>query len=517
MKKKDKIEDLFRKKIGENSSSDDWSNPPDLAWSKAQQIINDEIAAKKRKRRFFILPFIILGLALPLYFLISPSSSKIQIPKEEVQSELDTNMAIANEPQSSMPKSNELVSYNELGNETVSSLNLDHEAVSQKQSTIDNDFSAASHSSREEKVVLSSKKRNNKEVGTEQGSINHQRESQSENALALDINVRGNLNDEASRIQNTEEVNIQNIEPALDGKEEVNRRHLHGRLSDLIALDFKIEGSDREILPPSYAFVTPAIEPMKRTLRHYEFGLGYSFYPFNPFRTLEEEDFGEEIDELIIGSSYFNTNVYFNAKFNRKWSLGTGAYFTHMGFDISYKTFSFFESGNIENSLDPYLNIENPSSGLGIGNRAASSVQNISIIGENAQINFFSDANLNEGDELKINGQIPVRMSITTIPLTIHRHWHFRNFEYQVFSGFSLNHLLITLREPPITIYSGDELVADDVLFQPEREFIILPNFILGGGIKYHIDGRWNISASYNLNPIAVSFSKVYLGLNYSF
>ncbi len=549
MSNKDKIEDLFRSKLKNGADNGDWSNPPDLPWNNAQKIVNDEIAAKKKRRRFFFLiPLGLLG-TVALVYLFSPtgdgfsrvfgSTDEVTVSIELDEKGLDelglSGKELGQEKVKRIEKNGEglLEEKTEAIDDTAAQGEMEaagekraeNSDISNRQTGGSSRIGSASTKGVDDSPIARSKGRTSENYADHQqskvtdgvtksggNSIDELRES----TIAELLPGRAGENDQAADTTlNSKQLGL----ATAIAEEDVIEEKLEIEDFDLLAVK---EISFQELEHTTKERSLPALAPLteklgQRPLHVFEVGLGHAFYPRNPFRSLDQEDFGNEVDELATNASYFNLSTYFSARINRRWSLSTGLYYSNQNLDISYLTTSFYAEDNFENNLDPYLNIQNPSSALGLNRRASSSVQNVSIIGENTSINFFPGANLMEGDDLKINGRVPMNIEIITIPLSIQRHWYFRNFEYTAFTGFSLNYMSFSVKELPISVFNESKLVAEEVLFEPFDVKVILPNFILGVGMKYHFDEQWNTSLSYNLNPIAQEFSKFHLGLNYSF
>ncbi|MEL7147156.1 MAG: hypothetical protein AAFO69_12355, partial [Bacteroidota bacterium] len=460
------IDEFIRKQLSQAEHADEvWNVPPDDVWLKAKAEIN----APKKKRRFLWLFFIgLLGLIL-----IGVSFSFLQQEQEgrgdANTQEANVSFQVPESPQSFNAKTDQKAGKKPVAkNRQASTANVPESSAKdistgvfslQPEDTSYSEILQSDNSSTQQKSLAS--------VGMEIAEkTTIQPVTIQERTTASDDLSSNNAQDEPkSAIESAEEI--------TDDPTNV--------LTTLEVLPFtKIRSLIAKTEEPDISLLSS--EPQDQNHWKIELGISYSRFFQNPFTDDEEQHRQNNKYLELLSDSYRSTNVVLTSALGRRTSLTTGLYFLQQKIDVAYGLDSLIYDD--QNRL-----IEKEFGDLTAKIAAGTTENDLELI-------FLPGAEVVNGDTLSLFGNLPIRLRAYQIPLLVNIHLGQRKrLEYLVTAGVSVDIVKLSVDELPIEVYKNNQLVSNDISFQPREVMLLGASLYMGGGLKCHFSPGLNISA----------------------
>jgi len=484
------IEDFIRKQLAQaEEANDGWTIPSDEIWQKAKEEIN----VSKKKRRFFWLFF--LGIS-SLVFLIAyvrffqqESSHSIFNEIKEIGEEraLTTNGGI----HPCLDQTPEATENNVSTSGVEHPDNLAKKAIKQAEVISGQPYQTAAQSMPKEGFPENHIQDKPVEpVARKNGVISTvvSKELIKEKAFTSGLLV-------GTITQNL-------VELSSAKKEEINYSKI-ALFETLEVLPFtQIRSITAKNQAPNLSLLSS--EPKEHRGWKRELGGSYSRFFQNPFTDDEEQHRQNNKYLELLSESYRSTNIVLTSALGKRKSLTTGLYFLQQKIDVAYGLDSL-----IYDNQNPL--IEKELSDLTAKVAAGTT-------GNDLELSFLPDAEVVNGDTLSLFGNLPIRLRAYQIPVLVNIHLGQRKrLEYLLTAGVSIDIVKLRVDELPIEVFKNNQLVSNDINFQPSEVMLLGASLYMGGGVKYHFSPQFNISASIKFEPAASEFSRYELGAHQRF
>lgn len=464
MSRDNKIDQFFKKHLGNTSESGDgWNIPSDDLWVVAQKKINQPIKKKKRRVLFW---FLGLGtLICTLLFL--KINEKIIINQSILQ---DNVLEVLEQTES------------QLSLDTLLQKVENEEAIVNKAIVANVDFERETPpllSRQSSKTIDLPHKAKVNGDNVQQKRWPHELHSVLSNENNKELNVEDSINIGALKFpaKTTHPLPTQAIAEVL----------FIPQMNDLFDIN-------------QYEVITEVEIPSWQ----WEIGISHARYPANPFTVIDAQDIENNKFINLLSSSYSNSNFVVTKKAKGRLSLSSGIYFTQQKIDVAFGFDSLiYESGNkaIEDGIKLLAN----------------NVTNNNSDENELELRFFPSANILNGDSLELYGHLPIKLVAYQLPLIWNFHFGRKRLEYLLNVGFSLDFIAITVDELPVEVFKEGVLVGNDINFKALKKIFLGARLYLGSGLKYHFSEHVNASVLFKLEPYSKEFSRYELGVHYKF
>ena len=262
----------------------------------------------------------------------------------------------------------------------------------------------------------------------------------------------------------------------------------------------KLTGSLLESIQTTIVYEPQFFELDTDKKRYREIGIGHTRFVNNPFTNSNRI----RNDRAIF--NYSSLNLILSRRYNHRFSFTSGFHYLRQKVWVPFKLYDEpYVSG--QNSFQNSIVAENTD-----GSPSQEVLQN-SINDDALAIQFLPGAQVNEGDLLDAAGSATILLDIYQIPFQLDYHMGHGKWELICFTGISLNYFRLQLSEFPIEIYKDGILVSNDINFRPIRRHFVLPNLILGSGVRYQLSEKYALHMLLNLNPLDLRFARLQFGV----
>lgn len=504
--KNNKIDQHFKKqldKLGNGNSR--WSAEDDLFWDNMQGKV-DLIYRQKRKRRLmaflFSLAFLISAIGGISYFNYTP--------KAETSSSLSSKNPI-NHSQENQSNSSSL-DNKEIQKNSIAEI--------PQKPTVNN--SAAE-----------STKKTSQQTNTKAPNSNNQKTS---NSIAHSLNKKPTyslqLNNQESSLFNLKDqgqkpfnhtknnyakqfinLDTSRLETNDTLKNPIDLRGVSiGKLnyvseSRLAPLKIQLLNDQQFLLKSSFSSRKSYDMPViSRPRDIWELGFSHSRFIKNPFLHIPPSQIKPDQSVSISDKRFRSFNLIANLNLSKKISLTSGIHYLSQYIQVDYK---FYQQAYEENENALQNSLSN------IVGRESISLEN-QIKESDLFIKFLEGKTAQEGDLLDIFGQADAYARIYQIPLQLNYKFRYSNWELVAFTGVSVNAIFLKIPRFDVEVYKENELISDDINFRPLRKELLVPNFILGAGVRYTLWDFTHLHLYYNSNPLDRKFARIQMGVTYS-
>lgn len=469
--------------------SGEWSEADKAFWSEMQPKV-DAIYRKKRRRYAFIIFFglVLIG-ATSLYFLQDNKIEEDQLltEKNTIKEPTHNNSFSAN----NKIALNEIVELNEPENKLpITKPTISNPPINtpQKTSSLANvDIKPSNISSVNKNNIIPRKGTNNRYSEPKSTSILGKNQSNIQE-IPSEIDANSGIFPERIQIQETSTNNS-----ILYTK--INAVNLK---SPLIIMDHEPELIKVD-LPVLNEIIFPKLSPK------WEFGLGHSRFLINPFLNIPNTTPNESLTIALADKQYTSLDIIANRNFGKRLSFTTGLKFINQFVQLEYTVDDL-----------PYTN-----DGMNVQNAFRSIIErNITPLTNNMLdnqlfIKLLPGKTLNEGDLINGIGIGDINLRIYEIPFQVNLHQRIGAFELVGFTGLSINWIQARIPRFDVELFVENDLISNDINFSPLSDQIVIPNIILGGGFRYHLNHRYRLHSFYNHNPLNSDFARIQFGLTY--
>ena len=460
--------------------SEEWSETDQAFWTEMQPKI-DAIYRKKNKRRVFILLFGIVFLAsTSLYFLQENKNDKtqqfieIKVAKESIEN-------------TDFSKNNSIASNDNFKPEIIEN-NLPNNNPSIKAP---------------ENLLSKTKLNSNYSKSTNTGNLDLQKISNDKNIETNSTRILTKnpsfISAELHSLSGTHEDKFQ-FQDSVQDKTSLypinNTKFLKSPISLL----------NSEVKPLDVQFSTINEILIAKRNRNWEIGLGHTRFVRNPFLNIPTTTSNESLTIALIDKNYTSIDLIVNRNLGKRFSFTTGLRYIHQFVQLEY-------------TVDDLVYTDD---GTNVQNAFRSIIErNITPLTNSMQedqlfIKLLPGKTLNEGDLINGLGIGNVHLAIYEVPFQVNLHQNIGRFEIVGFAGLSINWIQARIPSFDVELFVENDLISNDINFSPISEQIIIPNIILGGGLRYRIKKRYKLHSFYNHNPLDTNFSRIQFGLTYA-
>lgn len=510
MKPNDNIEDFFQRRLAQDAiSPSDWNTPSDDLWEAAKA----QFPEKKKKRRIAWWWF--FPVALGLVFLITQlplnrtsetvasadqaiNNSSINQSKNETEKTDEKSTIIPEEPKFTAPASTTRSQHkteipkNKINQtdrqSTYQSLPVEQDPVPLAAASSQHYSEISKERTAQTTLDFSNKIEENKKSSTHQSPTAMQaqlREAEASNASPTDVDK---VKDEHA----AQMVSAKN-ENAISSLVE-RRQYNYQALSSLMLSEFPLE-------TPKLAYDGLVVEKKKAKLKYWEVGLSHSQFDVNPAQAANDDGGISSNETYRLFTRYTNVNAIVRRHFHPRWSIASGLYYS--GLQINFRF----------TAIGPY----EPQDAFKVRLDENLQVGSLSLNGDNTEVflPFKSDADLNYGDELLLEGLIPIKLKALQIPARVQYDIPWRRWNVALRGAATLDIFKMNIDYLEMAIYNGTTLVTDPVEYNAISSVDVGVSFYAGGGLEYRLSDRWQLSLATNIDLLDTVFTRHELGLYY--
>lgn len=489
MKQNENIESLFHRHFSEEGHQpSDWNTPSDELWEAAKI----HFPKKKKKRRFIWLFFFPLGMGLIYAFMSFPFGTK------EEATVIHQPLNISDE-----------LKFPESARQ-IEATSIHAMPVAEEVETKDSDHINESHAAATKQIISNTDEQARHQITTYNGpqsdmmpasvvpSAPNEINSKEPIQLSSDrkpIGILNTLEETRPIVSQTSSQSTSSV--LISGTSEVAAKAPANSIGkvDLLSL------SEFDIAPMSWKY--DRLIPKRKEPRHkfWEVGMSYAPLIFNP-ASAANDDGGISANETFrLTTKYTNLNGIVRRQFHPRWSVASGIYYSSLQVNFRFTAIDTYKpSGTFKVQLD-----ENVRVGA------------LDLDGDRTDISlsYRPDAGLQEGDELLLEGFIPIDFKAWQLPLTVQYQIPGRRINWVFRSMAALDVFKASVDYLDLAVYKGATLVTDPPEYKPVSALGAGFSFYLGGGLEYKFSDRWRLAATSNIDLMQLIFSRHEIGLYY--
>ena len=493
MKERNNIDQFFKKRLAESTSSEgDWNIPDDKIWDSAKAHF-----PKKKKRRLF--PFFILGLGVLaiLFFTIGEDYQHIS---------LSDQTSVVNDKTQPLPITKEI---NQETKEATTNLEITVPTQLSTKNNITSNTKTNYKTKEGNKIRNKSSKQINPKVGKQSSDREDTRISKSKssdtplyqhkesptNETTIDIRQAG-LSIPTSELDSPSETPSPN-----DHRDRLNRK----ATTPIASIVLRPIESMTTIKDVPH---TPAMKvlhtPKKNYIPNWEIGISHAPFIVNPFKITEIDL--ETGESLNLNSTYRNINLNLTKKISPRFSISSGVLYSTLDVQMD---FSFADNYKSPDSIGNFKSQVDETTSFG----------SLSVNEESNEfeINFIPGSDVNHGDLLRVNGMIPIDIFAIQIPMIANYHFRRGKLDWLLHGGLTIDVISSEISSLDLTFYKGPERVTEPIVMQQIKNIDFGLSVYVGGGLKYYIGKHWNLGASTKFDVTGIIFSRFDFGLYYGF
>ncbi len=490
MKDKDKINQFFVQRLGDDTPGDDgWNMPSDDIFESAKL----HFPKKKEKKRPFLFwlsggVVVAMVLGLGLYSFFGDTDLPVEIKSvNNIESKINSN---ENTIVKSIDQKDEIKSIKEERKESI--IKKDNVSIPKKK--VANRKHTDKVIKRNPSVFQDNPGRN---VSWQNTKSNKSMSSTTTNEK-IEKSTEDNSNTrfaESAPIINKKERTVIPILPILNKENNLDELEADSKKSHELPLE-----------------AVNADKFKARTIQKWEIGLTHARFmlPFNKI-VLKDEDAKET---LSFNVKTKNLNIPITRRLNRRWSLTSGYSYADIDLDIDVTKQLIYDTNATEDKVETLVDEI-------IRDGAIGSTVKLNDQSRAINLEFVDNLDLENGDILDINAKIPVRIKLHQIPLLVNFHLgnkkRNRKFEWILHAGPAIEYFELEIPFFEMSAYESNNLLTHSVEFDPITEAEIAFAVLAGGGVKYHINNHFNIGLNTKIDVFAIPAARYELGLFYGF
>ena len=500
MNPEDNIKNFFQSRLKENDpQADGWNIPSDDIWNKAKVQFHKE---ERTRRPYLFLLFGLLGLSVVTVLaytgLTKNNNEFSKLAKiEQIDIKAESATLSDNDIKSKTSSTQKTRSKEDSAiiKTKTSSIVIDSKNKSRKENNIIEQTTsreAKSTSTRSQTID----KRSGKEIlsNRKNDDLNSiEKNDGTSNQLIARVDPDNN-NTKNTTLETNERITNQKTPSGEISKSILEDENEKNELVQLKKLSFNLIDQLESTLPNADHLITPLTQDKK-----WEIGISTSPLLLPIEQLINADTLDNDVTSVDI--KYFGLNIPVTRILNNKWSISTGLY---------------YKQGKIRAQ---FAAVEMLNIGDNISYDDDSSVASISLEDQTEEIgiDLKPDADVRDGDMIRINGYGVVKLNALQIPLFVNYHIRKNRFEYIFSLGASLDLGRIEISEFDITLSNENRVITEPIKYTPLSADIAAYTTYGSIGTKYHFNENTNMSYSLRADLTGIIFSTHEIGLHYRF
>jgi len=518
MENKDSFERFFQDRLTkEPVLAEDWNTPSELPWENAKIFF----PKKKKKRRGFIFFYSMALLSLLAAGIIgSPNMNEyLDLSNGKV---VDSALQ-SNQPEKTANDQNELELRNQdkVSTALISGSTIKDVANDELENLSDAEEAASPSDSKQliiqsqkDKVEVSqgvalasatnnqrfAKSKNGQEGKGEIIQFNSAPQSATYNLIGGEINSDAPIvNQESTNLIVKKEDSMGGGSITIDGAEQLETSIIPVQLINLLP--------SLPVASLSVSMANPTSKPSKiipvtqPDPDQYRWATGISTFRLfsDPFV------FTELNNPNQVRSSYHNFNFWLTRSLGKKWSINSG--FRNVKFDIDV-------SIAFEDSFDA----REPGESISRSFQEEADVLTIGNSSRSVELMFLDDAGLQDGDFLRLEAELPIDLTIYSLPILFTYQLNTPRINYFLRGGLTFDLYNIEADRLDVAVFNQDNrIVNEPLIFEAIDDYEFGGAILFGTGVQYNLSNRFYAEAGVMVDLFDPAFSTIDIGLHYRF